>query len=85
MYMTYMTRTCLTRTRMRVTWGCVFYVTLTLTLALGAHHLDLMFSTEDDPQSVRDVRAVELSYLSKWEAASTPPAPGRRVAGRERG
>ena len=34
----------------------------------GAHHLDLMFATDKDPQSVRDVRRVELEYISKWEA-----------------
>ena len=33
----------------------------------GAHHLDLMFATPEDSQSVRDVRALEMAYITKWE------------------
>ena len=32
----------------------------------GAHHLDLMFSNEQDPQSVKDARALELSFIRSW-------------------
>ena len=49
----------------------------------GAHHLDLMFSTEQDPKSVRDVRALELSYIAKWEAeAAATAAAGRKQGNR---
>lgn len=34
----------------------------------GAHHLDLFFSTPEDPQSVRDVRASQLHYMKIWIA-----------------
>jgi len=37
-----------------------------LLIAEGAHHLDLFFETEDDPKSVRDVRAIEDQYIGKW-------------------
>ena len=57
---------------------------VSLLVQQGAHHLDLMFSTEDDPQSVRDVRAVELSYISKWEAQAAVPG-GETGGGRGRG
>ena len=36
-------------------------------VAEGGHHLDLMWSNPADPQSVVDVRALELAYVSKWE------------------
>ena len=42
----------------------------------GAHHLDLMFSTDDDPQSVRDVRQAELEFIAKWEAKAMSYASG---------
>lgn len=32
----------------------------------GAHHLDLMSSSDSDPQSVRDVRASQRAYIRKW-------------------
>ena len=32
----------------------------------GAHHLDLMFSNPQDPQSVKDARAFELANIRKW-------------------
>ena len=46
-----------------------------LTVAAGAHHLDLMFSHPLDPQSVRDVRARERAEIRRWvdEAASKQP------------
>lgn len=40
----------------------------------GAHHLDLRFSNDQDPPSVRAARALELSYFRKWirQARKTP-------------
>lgn len=35
-------------------------------IAEGAHHLDLMFSHESDPESVRAARAFEFSMISAW-------------------
>ncbi|ETV97723.1 hypothetical protein H310_09096 [Aphanomyces invadans] len=32
----------------------------------GGHHLDLMFSNEADPQSVRDARELEKKEIRKW-------------------
>lgn len=32
----------------------------------GAHHLDLMFSTEQDPKSVTEARKIELAHIDKW-------------------
>lgn len=32
----------------------------------GAHHLDLRFSNDQDPPSVRAARALELSYFREW-------------------
>jgi len=32
----------------------------------GGHHLDLFFSTEVDPESVRHVREMELTSIAKW-------------------
>ena len=32
----------------------------------GAHHLDLFFSNDADPQSVKDTRALELSHIKRW-------------------
>eukprot|EP01060_Flectonema_neradi_P004167 TRINITY_DN12734_c0_g1_i1.p1 TRINITY_DN12734_c0_g1~~TRINITY_DN12734_c0_g1_i1.p1 ORF type:complete len:516 (+),score=118.00 TRINITY_DN12734_c0_g1_i1:64-1548(+) len=39
---------------------------LSLTIAEGAHHLDLMFSNPKDPQCVKDVRNAELGEIRKW-------------------
>ena len=50
---------------------------VSLLVQQGAHHLDLMFATEDDPQSVTDVRRVEMEYVAKWEAE----VMGRRERG----
>lgn len=32
----------------------------------GAHHLDLMFSDPDDPDSVLEVRRAEMQHVRKW-------------------
>ena len=34
----------------------------------GAHHLDLMFSRPDDPDSVKWAREVELTHIRRWIA-----------------
>lgn len=39
---------------------------VSLTIPTGAHHLDLMFSHPDDPQSVKDVRKQELHHITRW-------------------
>lgn len=39
----------------------------------GAHHLDLRYNSEYDPESVLNARALEVSYLKQWikQAATT--------------
>ena len=37
-----------------------------LMIPSGGHHLDLMFSHEEDPPDVRAVRQHQLSAISKW-------------------
>ena len=37
-----------------------------LTLKEGAHHLDLMFSTPDDPEELKEIRKMELMYIAQW-------------------
>lgn len=32
----------------------------------GAHHLDLMFSNDDDPDSVKEARKVEEEHITRW-------------------
>lgn len=32
----------------------------------GAHHLDLMWAENEDPQSVRDVRDEERASMKRW-------------------
>jgi lysosomal Pro-X carboxypeptidase len=34
----------------------------------GAHHIDLMFSNELDPPSVKQARAFQLENIHKWVA-----------------
>ena len=36
----------------------------------GAHHLDLMFATPDDPPGLAEVRELEISMAAKWAAES---------------
>ncbi|KAJ8256663.1 hypothetical protein COCON_G00188150 [Conger conger] len=40
----------------------------------GAHHLDLRYNTNYDPQSVLDARALEVKYMKLWikQAANSP-------------
>eukprot|EP00873_Tetraselmis_striata_P042045 jgi/Tetstr1/462309/TSEL_000662.t1 len=37
-----------------------------LPIPFGAHHVDLMFSTKDDPPSFLGARALQRAYLWKW-------------------
>lgn len=34
----------------------------------GAHHLDLMFSHENDPDTVKEARKQELAHMRTWVA-----------------
>lgn len=40
----------------------------------GAHHLDLRYTNNQDPPSVRAARALELNYFREWirQAKKTP-------------
>ncbi len=40
----------------------------------GAHHLDLRYSNDRDPPSVRAARALEVKYFQEWirQAKKTP-------------
>ena len=42
-------------------------------IIIGGHHLDLFFSTPDDPPSVLEVRKKELAHIERW-AAEAPRA-----------
>ena len=46
----------------------------------GAHHLDLMFSHEDDPESVKLARQLELDKIRQW-IAEYPHVPKARSWG----
>lgn len=37
-------------------------------MALGAHHLDLMFSNPADPPDVRAARTTEIGHIRSWVA-----------------
>ncbi len=39
---------------------------IALILEQGAHHLDLFFSTKDDPEEVREARRVEGEMIDRW-------------------
>jgi len=39
---------------------------VSLIIEMGGHHLDLFFPTEEDPESVRTVRAIEDQHIAKW-------------------
>eukprot|EP00668_Euglena_longa_P040617 GGOE01053483.1.p1 GENE.GGOE01053483.1~~GGOE01053483.1.p1 ORF type:complete len:117 (-),score=15.80 GGOE01053483.1:110-460(-) len=43
----------------------------------GAHHLDLMFSTPQDPPGLGDVRRAELEHVDQWISSwkEAPPKP----------
>ncbi len=57
--------------------------TWSIIIPSGAHHVDLMFSTADDPPDITAARAFELSKVKEWIAAfpkrtsspSSPPPP----------
>jgi len=42
------------------------HTVVSLIIPEGAHHLDLMFSHDDDPSSVIDVRKKEIEYIKQW-------------------
>jgi hypothetical protein len=46
--------------------ACTCGSVVALVIEEGAHHLDLMFSDPDDPDSVIQVRRQELSHIKKW-------------------
>eukprot|EP00466_Bigelowiella_natans_P019201 jgi/Bigna1/68113/fgenesh1_pg.5_\ len=39
---------------------------IALLLDLGAHHLDLFFSTDKDPECAKEARLVEEKYIQRW-------------------
>lgn len=39
---------------------------VSVVIDMGGHHLDLFWPTEQDPQSVRDVRELEKTHILKW-------------------
>lgn len=39
---------------------------LSIMIPDGAHHLDLRYSNERDPPSVRAARALEVKYFKQW-------------------
>ena len=41
---------------------------IVLNISEGGHHLDLFFSNDADPQSVKDVRATQMAFITKWIA-----------------
>jgi hypothetical protein len=45
---------------------CSYMHPTTLEIEQGAHHLDLMWSHEQDPSSVKAARAYELLQVSAW-------------------
>ena len=51
---------------------------LALEVKEGAHHLDLMWSEDEDPRSVRDVREEERACMKRWikEHASAQEGAG---------
>ena len=48
----------------------------------GAHHLDLMFSTPEDPPSVKRARKIQMDNIKKW-IAQYATKPEHRVASKE--
>ena len=41
---------------------------IALTLDLGGHHLDLMFSSDDDPSCAKSARDIENEHITRWIA-----------------
>ena len=39
---------------------------IALTLDLGGHHLDLMFSSDDDPPCAKSARDIEDEHITRW-------------------
>lgn len=43
-----------------------FSIVKSLVIDMGGHHLDLFFPTEQDPQSVIDIREIEKRHIAAW-------------------
>lgn len=54
-----------------------------LLLKEGAHHLDLMWSTPDDPEEVCAVRQAELALIRQWIEGAKFGAGGQAVVARQ--
>jgi len=37
-----------------------------LIMEYGGHHTDLMFSSDQDPPSIRGAREIEKEYIEEW-------------------
>lgn len=53
---------------------------MALLLKEGAHHLDLMWSTPDDPEEVCAVRQAELALIRQWIEGAKVETEGQAVA-----
>ena len=45
----------------------------------GAHHLDLRTPRDDDPESVKKARAIEVKYLEMWMKQYDSLINGKKV------
>jgi lysosomal Pro-X carboxypeptidase len=43
---------------------------ISLFVAQGAHHLDLMFATPTDPDGLQEIRETQIAYAKKWASSS---------------
>lgn len=57
---------------------------LALIIPEGGHHLDLFFSTPEDPPSVLEVRRQQVANIRAWVSASPVPIPPEKNAGKFR-
>ena len=55
--------------------------TIALPIANGGHHLDLMFPTEGDPESVIFARKKEEEMIRRWSQVSHPWTIQKKVQG----
>lgn len=42
------------------------YIVGSFLFVIGAHHVDLRFSTKEDPKWLKDVRRKEVEIIQKW-------------------